>query len=153
MPLIDPADKRPVHFMGIGGAGMSALAELLARRGVRVTGCDRGVAPADLRRLGIAAKKGHNPAHLTGHRALVVTSAIPKPHPEIRRGKALTIPVIRRAEALAEATANAERLVAVGGTHGKSTTTAMTTEVLKAAGIDATGVVGARIAAWKGNLS
>ena len=154
MPLIDPADKRPVHFMGIAGAGMSALAELCVRRGATVTGCDHGTDGArDLERREIRVAVGHDAAHVEGHRALVVSSAIPRDHPEIARARELGIPVIRRAEALAEATGGAERLVAVAGTHGKSTTTVMVTEALKGAGVDATGVVGARVRAWGGNLS
>lgn len=154
MRLVDPADARPVHFMGIAGAGMSALAELLVRRGVRVTGCDSSADGApDLTRLGVAVQRGHDAAHAAGHRALVVTSAVPKDHPEVAAARAAGIPVIRRAEALAEATAGGERLVAVAGTHGKSTTTVMVTQALKGAGIDATGIVGARVRAWNGNLS
>jgi UDP-N-acetylmuramate--alanine ligase len=154
MPLIDPKDPRPVHFMGAAGAGMSALAELLVRRGTKVTGCDSNPEGApDLASLGVSVAKGHDPAHLEGHRAVVVTSAVVKDHPELARANALGVPVIRRAEALAEATAGGDRLVAVAGTHGKSTTTVMVTEALKGAGIDATGVVGARVRAWKGNLS
>ena len=153
MPLIDPKDPRPLHFMGIAGAGMSALAELCARRGAKVTGCDQhpGGAP-DLAALGITVREGHAAAHVDGHRALVVSSAIPKGHPEIARARSLGLPVIRRAEALAEATAGGT-LVAIAGTHGKSTTTVMTTEALAAAGINPTGVVGARVASWNGNLS
>ena len=154
MPLIDPSDSRPVHFMGIAGAGMSALAELCVRRGASVTGCDQATDTArDLEALGIAVTRGHDPAHIEGHRALVVTSAVPKDHPEIARARELGIPVIRRAEALAEATAGGDRLVGIAGTHGKSTTTVMTTEALKGAGVDATGVVGARVRSWNGNLS
>src|SRR5688572_2482644 len=131
---------------------MSALAELLHRRGTRVTGCDQNPdGAADLVKLGIAVSKGHDPAHLAGHRALVVSSAIPKDHPEVLRAKEMGIEVIRRAEALAEATAGG-MLVAIAGTHGKSTTTVMTTEALAAAGKAPTGVVGARVAAWNGNL-
>ncbi|MBI1808584.1 MAG: UDP-N-acetylmuramate--L-alanine ligase, partial [Gemmatimonadetes bacterium] len=153
MPLIDPTDPRPIHFVGIAGAGMSALAELCARRGAAVTGCDQHPEGAgDLAALGIAALRGHDPAHVDGHRALVVSSAIPKHHPELERARERGVPVIRRAEALAEATAGGQ-LVGVAGTHGKSTTTVMTTEALKAGGIDATGVVGARVTAWRGNLS
>jgi UDP-N-acetylmuramate--alanine ligase len=153
MPLIAPDDPRPVHFMGIAGAGMSALAELCVRRGATVTGCDQnpGGAP-DLAALGIRVSAGHDPAHVTGHRALVVSSAIAKDHAEIARAKSIGIPVIRRAEALAEATAGGT-LVAIAGTHGKSTTTVMTTEALAAAAINPTGVVGARVASWHGNLS
>ena len=153
MPLIDPSDSRPVHFVGIAGAGKSARAELLARRGARISGCDANVAPAsDLQRLGIALAEGHDPSHVDGARALVVTSAMPKDHPEIARAHALGIPVIRRAEALGEAVSGGA-LVGIAGTHGKSTTTVMTTEVLRAAGLEPTGVVGGRVAAWAGNLA
>jgi len=153
MPLIDPKDPRPVHFMGIAGAGMSALAELCVRRGATVTGCDQGGGTPDLDRLGISSSKGHDASHVAGCRAIVVTSAVPKDHPELAAARATGIPVVRRAEALAEATAGGERLVAVAGTHGKSTTTVMVTEALKGAGVDATGVVGARVRSWGGNLS
>jgi UDP-N-acetylmuramate--alanine ligase len=153
MSLINPHDPRPVHFMGIAGAGMSALAELCQRRGAKVTGCDQNPDGApDLKGLGIDVGLGHDASHVTGHRALVVSSAIPKDHPEIARAKALGIPVVRRAEALAEATAGGT-LIGIAGTHGKSTTTVMTTEALAAAGINPTGVVGARVASWNGNLS
>jgi UDP-N-acetylmuramate--alanine ligase len=152
MPLIDPADRRPVHFVGIAGAGMSALAELFVRRGAVVTGCDAtGDATGDLARLGIPVARGQDPAHVTGVRAVVVTSALPRDHPEIERARALGIPVVRRAEALAEAVSGGE-LIAVAGTHGKTTTTVMTTEALAAAGRDPTGVAGGRVGSWGGNL-
>jgi UDP-N-acetylmuramate--alanine ligase len=139
--------------MGAAGAGMSALAELLARRGVRVTGCDAGAASvADLERLGISVAHGHDPAHVEGARAVVVTSAVPRDHPELAAAREKGIPVIRRAEALAEAVSVGE-VVAVAGTHGKTTTTVMTTEALGAAGLEPTGIVGGRVAAWNGNLS
>jgi UDP-N-acetylmuramate--alanine ligase len=153
MPLLDAADPRPVHFMGIAGAGMSALAELCHRRGAQVTGCDQQPAgAADVAALGIPVHEGHDAAHLEGHRALVVTSAVPKDHPELLAAQAAGIPVIRRAEALAEATAGGV-LIGVAGTHGKSTTTVMTTAALTAAGKNPTGVVGARVRSWGGNLS
>jgi UDP-N-acetylmuramate--alanine ligase len=152
MPLVDPADRRPVHFVGIAGAGMSALAELFVRRGATVTGCDAAGDPTgDLGRLGIAVSTGHDPAHVDGARAVVVTSALPKTHPELQRARELGIPVIRRAEALGEAVSGAE-LVAIAGTHGKTTTTVMTTEALHAAGQHPTGVVGGRVGTWGGNL-
>jgi UDP-N-acetylmuramate--alanine ligase len=139
--------------MGIAGAGMSALAELCHRRGARVTGCDQQPAgAADVAALGIPVLAGHDPAHVLGHRAIVVTSAVPKDHPELAAARAAGIPVIRRAEALAEATAGGT-LIGIAGTHGKSTTTVMTTEALAAAGKAPTGVVGARVQAWNGNLS
>jgi UDP-N-acetylmuramate--alanine ligase len=150
--LLDSSDPRPIHFVGIAGAGMSALAELFLLRGATITGCDAHAENAtDLIRRGVDVRVGHSPDHVTGARALVVTSAMPKDHPELLRAKALGIPVIRRAEALGEATAGA-MLVGVAGTHGKSTTTVLTTEALAAAGLDPTGYVGARVTAWGGNL-
>src|SRR5687767_10024364 len=104
MPLLTVVDPRPVHFVGIAGAGMSALAELFARRGATVTGCDANPSHEDdLRRFGVDVVRGHDPAHVVEARALVVTSAMPKDHPELAAARAAGIPVIRRAEALAEA--------------------------------------------------
>ncbi len=152
MPLLDTTDPRPVHFVGIAGAGMTALAELLHRRGCAVTGCDQQPAGAtDLRALGIDVAAGHDPHHVLGQRAVVVSSAVPATHPELQAARAAGIPVIRRAEALAEATAGG-CLVGVAGTHGKTTTTVMTTEALASADFDPTGVVGGRVASWQGNL-
>ena len=151
MALIDPTDTRPIHFVGIAGAGMSGLAELFVRRGAVVTGCDASPGGTDdLQRLGIHVTT-HDPMHVNGARALVVTSAMPKDHPELVRAHELGIPVIRRAEALGEATAGHE-LVAIAGTHGKTTTTVMATAALAAAGRDPTGVVGGRVSIWGGNL-
>ena len=151
MPLLDSSDPRPVHFVGIAGAGMSALAELFVRRGARVTGCDaQADQTGDLQRLGIQVGP-HDPAHAAGARALVVTAAVPPRHPELERARELGVPVIRRADALGEVTAGRE-LVAIAGTHGKSTTTVMTAEVLAAAHRDPTALVGGRVAAWRGNL-
>ncbi len=131
---------------------MSALAELFIRRGYTVTGCDTSQAIAsDLERLGVHVQQGHDPSHVDGAQEIVVTSAVPKNHPELRRARQLGIPVTRRAEALGKAVAGGE-LVAIGGTHGKTTTTVMTTEALTAAGLDPTGVVGGRVGSWDGNL-
>jgi UDP-N-acetylmuramate--alanine ligase len=151
MSLLDSNDKRPVHFVGIAGAGMSALAELFLRRGVAITGCDANPSGAgDLARLGVQVT-GHDPSHVDAARALVVTSAMPKNHPELARARQIGIPVIRRAEALGEVTVGRE-LVGVAGTHGKTTTTVMTTAALAAAGREPTALVGGRVAAWEGNL-
>jgi UDP-N-acetylmuramate--alanine ligase len=152
MPLIDRNDSRPVHFIGVAGAGMSALAELLVRRGMAVTGCDQSAAgAADLVSAGVEVHAGHDPAHLEGARAAVYTSAMPKDHPELVRAREAGVPLVRRAEALAECCAGGT-LIGIAGTHGKSTTTVMTTEALAAAGLSPTGVVGARVTAWGGNL-
>ena len=147
------ADKKPIHFVGIAGAGMSALAELLARRGELVTGCDNNVSGAgDLERLGITVLEGHDAAHVEGCREIVVTSAMTKDHPELERARALGIPVTRRAEALGRAVSGGA-LVGIAGTHGKTTTTVMTTEALTSAGLEPTGIAGGRVGSWNGNLS
>lgn len=145
-------DQRPVHFVGIAGAGMRALAELLARRGVPVTGCDANPgATDDLAALGISVSKGHSPHHVEGARELIVTSAMSKNHPELVRARELGIPITRRAEALGAAVADG-RVVGIAGTHGKTTTTVMTTAALAAAGLKPTGIAGGRVGEWKGNL-
>ncbi len=145
-------DKRPIHFVGIAGAGMSALAELFVRRGYRVTGCDANLTSADdLRRLNIELFTGHDPAHVAGASEVIVTSAVRKDHPELVRARELGIPVTRRAEALGRAVSGGE-LVAIAGTHGKTTTTVMTTEAFASAGLDPTGIAGGRVEAWNGNL-
>jgi UDP-N-acetylmuramate--alanine ligase len=146
-------DSRPVHFVGIAGAGMSALAELYVRRGIRVTGCDNSTATAsDLEKLGIHVSHGHDPSHADGAAEIVFTSAVPRDHPELNRARELGITVTRRAEALGRAV-SVGTLVGVAGTHGKTTTTVMTTQALNSAGLDPTGIVGGRVGAWNGNLS
>ena len=146
-------DDRPVHFVGIGGAGMYALAELLIRSGVRVSGCDirDGQALHELAGLGGAVLVGHDPSHAEGASALVVTSAVPQNHPELVAARERGIPVVKRAEALGD-WVNSGTVVAIAGTHGKTTTTAMTTEILAAADKDPTGLVGGRVRGWTGNL-
>src|SRR5882762_7077198 len=152
MTSIDSSDQRPIHFVGIAGAGMRALAELIARRGVAVTGCDANPGPTeDLAALGINVVKGHSPEHVEGARELIVTSAMQKNHPELVRARELGIPITRRAEALGRAVAGG-RLVGIAGTHGKTTTTVMTTAALNAAGLRPTGLAGGRVAEWGGNL-
>ena len=149
--LLDRTDPRPVHFIGIAGAGMSALAELLARRGVRIQGTDANPAGAlDLARYGITVA-AHDAALVAGARAVVYSSAIAASHPEMVAARAAAIPLVRRAEALADAVSGGT-LVGIAGTHGKTTTTVMTTEALTAAGREPTGVVGGRVALWAGNL-
>jgi UDP-N-acetylmuramate--alanine ligase len=151
MDLFSPADRRPVHFVGIGGAGMSALALIARRRGVAVSGCDTDPAgAADLAAMNVTLYKGHDPTHLEGARAVVVTAAVPSDHPELGRARALGIPVIPRKEALAGLIGGA-RSVAVSGTHGKTTSTVMTTEALTAAGLAPTGIAGGRVSTWGGN--
>ena len=147
------ASDRPVHFVGIGGAGMYALAELLIRSGVRVSGCDLKDSQVlrELAALGGGVLVGHDPSHAEGAAALVVTSAVSQDHPELVAARERGIPVMKRAQALG-AWVNTGTVVAIAGTHGKTTTTAMTTEILATAEKDPTGLVGGRVTGWNGNL-
>ena len=147
------AAEQPVHFVGVGGVGMFALAELLLRQGGRVTGCDLKESQAfvDLRALGAEIHLGHDDSHVEQASALVVTSAVPAGHPEMLRARERGIPVLKRGQALG-ACVNAGCVVAIAGTHGKTTTTAMATEVLARAGKNPTGLVGGRVPGWSGNL-
>jgi UDP-N-acetylmuramate--alanine ligase len=151
MDFLTPDDPRPVHFMGIAGAGMSALALLARRRGLVVSGCDTDPTPAsDVVAAGAQVVTGHDPAHVREARAVVYTAAVPADHPELEAARRAGVPVIRRAKALADVVAGAT-VVGVAGTHGKTTTTVMVTEALEAAGREPTGLAGGRVAAWAGN--
>ena len=151
MTLFAPGDPRPVHFMGIGGAGMSGLAMLVRRLGVAITGCDNDpTGAADLAALGVQVWRGHDAGHVEAARAVVVTAAVAREHPELEMARTRGIPVVRRADALGEVVSGGT-VVAVAGTHGKTTTTVMVTEALAAAGRDPTGLAGGRVANWSGN--
>src|SRR3989454_4051111 len=150
MTLFAPGDPRPIHFMGIGGAGMSALALLAKQLGVVITGCDTDPSgAADLAALGVRIWRGHDPRHVDGARAVVVTAAVAQEQPELERARALGIPVVRRADALGQVVAGGT-VVAVAGTHRKTTTTGMVTQALAAPRRKPTGVVGGRGAPWGG---
>jgi len=130
---------------------MSGLALIACRRGVVVTGCDADPSGAqDLVSLGVSVSTGHSPAHVEGARAVVYTAAVKPDHPELARARALGVPVVPRKVALAELVAG-RTVLAVSGTHGKTTTTVMATEALVAAGCDPTGIAGGRVGAWNGN--
>ena len=142
-----------VHFMGVGGAGMCALAELFAQGGSDISGCDLHPGPSTdrLREMNVPIYTGHEPSHLDGAAALVISAAVPHDHPEIREAVRCGIPVFKRARALGQ-WVNQGQVLAVAGTHGKTSTTAMATEILTVAGLDPTGLVGGRVPSWKGNL-
>src|SRR5260370_5092053 len=96
MILFAPGDPRPIHFMGIGGAGMSALGLLAKQQGVAITGCDTDPSgAADLAALGVRIWRGHDPGHLDGARAVVITAAIAPEQPGLGPARTLGIPVVR----------------------------------------------------------
>src|SRR2546421_6149659 len=122
MTLFTTVDPRPIHFMGIAGAGMSGLALLAKEQGVTITGCDNDpTGAADLAALGVEIWRGHDPEHVAGARALVVTAAVPGDHPELKRARALGVPVVRRADALRQGVAGGT-VVAVAGPPRQTTT-------------------------------
>jgi UDP-N-acetylmuramate--alanine ligase len=132
-----------VHFVGIGGVGMSAIAKVLLERGVVVSGSDlkRSVALTMLEAMGASVTIGHDALLVDERDAVVVSSAIPPSNPERARAEELGLPVITRGEALAEILAG-RRSIVVAGTHGKTTTTSMIVSILRRAGMDPTYLIG-----------
>jgi UDP-N-acetylmuramate--alanine ligase len=137
---------RQIHFVGIGGIGMSGLAELLRTVGLRVTGSDAKESETTRRLagLGIAVFEGHRPEHVAGADVVVYSSAVSEENVEVSAARAAGIPVIKRAEMLAEVM-RFKRGIAIAGTHGKTTTTSMTGAILLLAGLDPTIIVGGRM--------
>ena len=141
-----------VHFVGIGGMGMSAIAEVLLTLGYKVSGSDLKLSPVTerLAKLGATIYTGHDAANVGEAKAVVVTSALDRGNPEVAEARRLQIPVIPRGELLAELM----RLkfgIAIAGSHGKTTTTSMVASILNAASLDPTVVVGGRVAAMEGS--
>ncbi len=147
-----PRDIGPVHFVGIGGIGMSGIAEVLANLGYTVTGSDVSDS-ANVKRLrdkGIKVAIGHKADNLDGADVVVVSSAIKPDNPELIAARAKRLPVVRRAEMLAELM-RLKSCVAIAGTHGKTTTTSMVATLLDAGGFDPTVINGGIINAYGTN--
>lgn len=141
-----------LHFTGIGGIGMSGIAEILLNLGYQITGSDLKLTPITERLAGMGARvfEGHAAENISGAKALVVSSAVDETNPEVVEARRLGIPVIPRGELLAELM----RLkfgVAVAGSHGKTTTTSMAATILNHAGLDPTVVVGGRVGTMGGS--
>jgi UDP-N-acetylmuramate--alanine ligase len=147
-----PQDIGPVHFVGIGGIGMSGIAEVLANLGYTVRGSDvaEGANVKRLREQGIAVTVGHAAGNVDGAHVVVVSSAIKRDNPELAAARAARLPVVRRAEMLAELM-RLKRCVAVAGTHGKTTTTSMVAALLDAGNFDPTVINGGIINAYGTN--
>jgi UDP-N-acetylmuramate--alanine ligase len=135
-----------VHFVGVGGVGMCGLAELLQSQGYRVSGTDLREGPTltHLRGLGVRVDVGHEARHAADADVVVFSSAVARDNPELVEAERRKVPVIRRAEMLAEVMRLKEG-IAVAGTHGKTTTTSLVAHVLDAAGLDPTAVIGGRV--------
>jgi UDP-N-acetylmuramate--alanine ligase len=143
---------RRVHFVGIGGIGMSGIAELLANLGYTVTGSDekRSRVTDRLETLGIAVANGHAAANVGEADVVVVSSAVRAGNPEVVEAERRRVPVIPRAEMLAELM-RLRLAIAVAGAHGKTTTTSMVALMLERAGLDPTAVIGGRLSAFGSN--
>lgn len=141
-----------LHFVGIGGIGMSGIAELLLNLGYRVSGSDMKKSAATDRLEGLGGKifLGHNAANVEGANVVVISSAVRPDNVEVVQAKRLQIPVIPRAEMLAELM-RLKYAVAVAGSHGKTTTTSMIATVLVRGGLDPTAVIGGRLNAFGSN--
>jgi len=147
-----PRDIGPIHFVGIGGIGMSGIAEVLANLGYTVRGSDvaEGANVKRLREQGIMVTVGHAAKNVSGADVVVVSSAIKRENPELAAARAARLPVVRRAEMLAELM-RLKRCVAIGGTHGKTTTTSMVAALLDAGNFDPTVINGGIINAYGTN--
>jgi len=141
-----------VHFVGIGGAGMSGIAEVLVNQGFAVSGSDLAESRATrhLEKLGATVFRGHSASQVEGADVLVVSTAVAEDNPELEAARELRIPVVPRAEMLAELM-RFRRGIAVAGTHGKTTTTSLTASLLAEAGMDPTFVIGGLLNAWGSN--
>ena len=141
-----------VHFVGIGGVGMSGIAEVMCTLGYQVSGSDSAdnATTRRLSRLGVTVHRGHDAANVEGVECLVVSSAIKSDNPELLAARARRIPIVPRAEMLAELM-RFKRGIAVAGTHGKTTTTSLTASVLGEGGIDPTFVIGGQLLAAGAN--
>jgi UDP-N-acetylmuramate--alanine ligase len=141
-----------VHFVGIGGIGMSGIAEVFLTLGYEVSGSDiRQSATTDrLARLGATIRIGHRAENVEGAKAVVVTSALDPANPEVAEARRLQIPVIHRGEMLAELM-RLKYGIAIAGSHGKTTTTSMVASILNSANLDPTVVVGGKVAAMQGS--
>ena len=147
-----PRDIGPVHFVGIGGIGMSGIAEVLANLGYSVTGSDVADS-ANVKRLrdkGVKVVIGHKAENINGADVVVVSSAIKRDNPELIAARAKRLPVVRRAEMLAELM-RLKSCVAIAGTHGKTTTTSLVASLLDAGGLDPTVINGGIINAYGTN--
>ena len=135
-----------IHFVGVGGAGMSGIAEILHNLGYDVSGSDQSDSPTSRRlaSLGIHVYVGHDAAHIAGAQAVVTSTAVKGDNPEVIAARMQRVPVVPRAVMLAELM-RLKKGIAIAGTHGKTTTTSLVTSVLAEAGVDPTFVIGGRL--------
>src|SRR3954470_8709397 len=144
--------QQQLHFTGIGGIGMSGIAEILLTLGYQISGSDVKLTPITERLAARGARifEGHAAENIEGAKALVVSSAVEESNPEVQEARRIGIPVIPRGELLAELM-RLKYGIAIAGSHGKTTTTSMTATILNYAGLDPTVVVGGRVGTMGGS--
>lgn len=142
-PVPNLASLKRIHLIGIGGAGLSAIAKVLLEMGFQVSGSDllSNALTEQLRAQGADVFRGHAPAHVEGADLVVVSSAIPEDNPERQEALRLGIPVVKRGPLLAALTAE-KQTIAIAGSHGKTTTAGMVAHILNEAGLDPTFIIG-----------
>ena len=147
-----PLDIGIIHFVGIGGIGMSGIAEVMHNLGYQVQGSDLSANynVKRLRDLGITVFEGHREENVAAAEVLVISSAVKPDNPEVKAARARLIPVVRRAEMLGELM-RLKWAIAIAGTHGKTTTTSLVATLLEAAGMDPTVINGGIINAYGTN--
>ena len=141
-------DKKHFHFIGIGGSGMFALVQILHQKGCYITGSDNNETDTveyERNVLGIPVFIGHDPAHLQGADCVVYTAAISKENPELAAAFSSGVLVLERAKLLGLITQGYHNAICVSGTHGKTTTSAMITQILLGAGLDPSVVIGGKL--------
>lgn len=144
---------KKIHFVGIGGSGMCPLAEILYHKGYELTGSDNSESETldRIRSYGIPVTLGHRPENVKGAELVVYTAAVKADNPELVAAKKLGIPAVERSVMLGMVTRRFKNSIAVSGTHGKTTTTAMITQVLMSAGADPSAVIGGKLPLIGGN--
>jgi UDP-N-acetylmuramate--alanine ligase len=154
MEFTDTLSKiKRIHFVGIGGSGMCPLAEILHKRGYELTGSDNSESETldRIRSYGIPVTLGHKPENVDGAELVVYTAAVKSDNPELIAAREKGIPAVERSVMLGMVTRRYENSVAVSGTHGKTTTTAMITQILINAGVDPSAVIGGKLPFIGGN--
>lgn len=141
------SNVKKIHFVGIGGSGMCPLAEILRKRGYELTGSDNSESETldRIRSYGIPVTMGHKPENVDGAELVVYTAAVKQDNPELVAAREKGIPTVERSVMLGMVTRRYQNSIAVSGTHGKTTTTAMITQVLMGAGVDPSAVIGGKL--------
>lgn len=147
-----PQNIKSIHFIGIGGYGMSALAQILLQKGYKVSGSDIKESPLteNLATLGAAVKIGHNSENIGAAELVVYSTAVPVDNPELTEARRQNLPLWHRSELLADLL-NSSYGIAIAGAHGKTTTTAMVALLLEAGGLDPTAIIGGVLPAYSSN--